>query len=142
MNSWMKWLLLAAGGYGLFTTLQPGTGGDLPKSLASPVAQGRVLKRKVVILITGSAWCPACQAMERGLLTTPEWAAFVKNEIVFQKYDYPDPSSAPTPAHQDLLKLRGFEGFPTLVVADGSGSILGMRAGYGEVDYPAWIRSL
>ena len=68
--------------------------------------------------------------------------AFAAKEIVFQKYDYPDPSSAPTPAHQDLLKLPGFEGFPTLVVADGDGRILGMRAGYGGGDYLEWIRSL
>ena len=142
MKPWMKLLLLAAGGYWLFTTMNHGSGGELPKSLAGPVALGRTQQKKVVILITGSAWCPACQQMESGLLSTPQWLAFAAKEIVFQKYDYPDPSSAPTPAHQDLLKLPGFQGFPTLVVADGEGSILGMRAGYGEVDYLEWIRSL
>jgi thiol:disulfide interchange protein len=142
MKPWLKLLLLAASGYWLFNTLIHSSRGQLPQSLAGPVQLGRTQHKKVVLLITGSAWCPSCQQMESGLLSTPQWLAFAAKEIVFQKYDYPDPSSPPTPAHQDLLKLPGVRGFPTLVVADGDGRILGIRAGYGAVDYLEWIRSL
>jgi thiol-disulfide isomerase/thioredoxin len=145
MNSPLTWLLILVGGFFLVRAVQDngGGGGELPKSVLGLQLRAKNLERKVVILITGSDWCPACQSMERGLLASPEWAAFTAKEVVFQKYDYPNGGEASTAAHRDLLKLDGFEGFPTLVVADGGGKILGMRAGYGlGTDYPQWIRSL
>lgn len=147
MNSWVKLLLIIAVTFLVIRTMRQGwsvAGGELPKSVAGLVTKAKSLDRKLVLLITGSDWCPACQQMERGMLSTPEWAAFAAGEVVFQVYDYPNGGESKSPAHEDLLKLPGFEGFPTLVVADASGKVLGMRAGYGggSGDYMQWIRSL
>lgn len=148
MNSWIKLALIVGLTWFVVRTMRQGwgggAGGDLPKTVSGQVAKAKTMNRKLVLLITGSDWCPACIAMEKNMLVTPEWQAFAAKDIVFQTYDYPNGGEAPTPAHEDLLKLPGFQGFPTLVVADGSGKVLAMRAGFsgGAQDTIAWIKSL
>ncbi len=148
MNSWVKLILIIAVTYFAVKTMRGGggssSGGDAPKSIAAQVTKAKSLKRKLVILLTGTNWCPPCQAMERGMRSSEEWQTFADAEIVFQKYDYPNGGQATSPAHEDLLKLPGIKGFPTLIVMNGSGTILGSRSGFGGniEDYLEWIRSL
>lgn len=148
MNSWVKLLLIVGVTFLVVRTMREGWGseggGDLPKSMVGLVHKAKTLDRKLVVLITGSDWCPACQSMERGMLSTPEWAAFAGKEIVFQVFDYPEGGQPTSPAHVDLMKLPGFRGFPTMVVANGSGKVLDMKAGFGggTEEYIQWIRSL
>ncbi len=147
MNSWVKLVLIIIATFLVIRTMRQGwggAGGDLPQSVAGLVSQAKTLDRKVVLLITGPGWCPACVAMEQGMLSKPEWTAFAGKEIVFQAYNYPNGGEATSPAHEDLLNLPGVKGFPTLVVAGPSGKILALRSGYGggADEYIQWIRSL
>lgn len=146
MNSWLKYLLILVVGFFLVRAFKDGFslgGAELPKSVLGLKLKAKKLDRKLVILITGSDWCPACKSMESGLLSTSEWAAFADKELVFQKYDYPNGGQPTSEAHRDLLALEGFRGFPTLVVSDGTGKVLAMEAGFSQgMDYPKWIRSL
>jgi thiol:disulfide interchange protein len=117
---------------------------ELPASLAPMVDKAEKQDRKLVLLLTGSAWCPACQELEKKTLATPEWQTFAAAEILFETFDYPADRSFPTPAHGDLTKLPGFRGYPTFVVADASGKLLALRDGaaVSPADLIAWIRSL
>jgi thiol:disulfide interchange protein len=147
MNNWIKLVfIIAATYYGVqyMGTTGDSGGGDMPKSLLSLVRQAKAQDKKVVILITGSDWCGACKKMEQGMLGTAQWLGFAGKDVVFQKFEYPNGGQASTQAHKDLLELPGFEGFPTLLVADGKGKILGIRAGYGggADEYIDWIKSL
>ena len=142
MNSLIKLVLVGFIGY--FGYRAMGGGDEMPTSMKGYVRQADVLKRKLVILITGSDWCGACKAMELEMLRTPEWQQFAGNDIVFQKFDYPSGGMATTQAHRDLLELPGFKGYPTMVVVNGDGKLLDMRAGYGggAGEYIQWIKSL
>lgn len=149
MNSWVKLILIVAVTVVVVRAMRAGWGsegggGELPKSVMGLAHKAKAKDQKLVLLITGSEWCPACQSMERGMLCTPEWTVFAGKEIVFHVFDYPEGGQPTTPAHMDLLQLPGFRGFPTLVVANASGKVLGMKAGFagGAADYIGWIRSL
>ena len=147
MNSWVKTAIILTVTYFVLKTMRDGwgdAGGNLPKSVSSLVTKATTLDRKLVILLTGSDWCPPCQAMERGMLGSPEWQTFAAKEIVFQKYDFPNGGEAQSPAHEDLLKLPAMKGFPTLVVTNSKGTILGSRSGFGGgiEEYIEWISSL
>ena len=147
MKTWQKVLLillipvLAISGVWLGMAYAPP---ELPASLAPMVEKAKKQDRKLVLLLTGSAWCPACQELEKNTLATPEWKEFATHGIVFETFDYPADRSFPTPAHEALTQLPGFRGYPTFVVADASGKLLAFRDG-GTVTAPeliAWIRSL
>lgn len=146
MNSWVKLAIIVAATYFGVQYLRDGggSGGEMPKSVIGLVHKAKTLDKKLVILITGSDWCPACQSMERSMLGTQEWLSFCGKDVIFQKYEYPRGGEASTQAHKDLLELPGFRGFPTMVVVDGKGKILDMRVGYsgGASDYISWIKSL
>ena len=117
---------------------------ELPAALAPAVDKAKKQNRRLVLLLTGSFWCVACQALEKNVLTTPEWQAFATGEVLWETYNYPEDGSAPTPAHDALRKLPGFRGFPTWVVADPSGKLLALRDGTNvtAADLMTWIRSL
>ena len=147
MNPWVKLAVIIVIASFVVKTMRDGwggSGGDLPKSVSSLVAKARAVDRKLVILLTGADWCPPCQAMERGMHDSPEWQTFASKEIVFQKYDYPQGGQPQSPAHEDLLRLPGMQGFPTLVVANSKGTILESRSGFdGSIqDTMKWIRGL
>lgn len=131
-------------GIGYFGFNMMGGGNEMPTSMKGYVRQANVLERKLVILITGSGWCGACQKMESEMLRTAEWQRFSGQEIVFQKFEYPAGGMASTQAHRDLLELPGFKGYPTMVVVNGDGKVLDMRAGYGggAGEYIQWIKLL
>lgn len=117
---------------------------ELPASLAPVVDRAKTQDRKVVLLLTGSAWCAACQALEKNTLSTPEWRTFAAEGIVWEVFDYPADGAAPSPAHGDLRRLPNFRGYPTLVVADQGGRLLALRDGSNVTagELIAWIRSL
>ena len=117
---------------------------ELPASLAAAVDKSKKKDRKLVLLITGSAWCIDCQRLENNILDTPEWKVFAADEIVMETFDYPEDRSAPTPAHDDLRKLPGFRGYPTFVVSNASGKLLALRDGTNvtTAGLISWIRSL
>lgn len=117
---------------------------ELPASLAPAVDKAKKQQRKLVLLITGSAWCIECQRLDHNILSTPGWKAFAADEVVLETFDYPEDRRAPTLAHEELLKLPGFRGFPTLVVSDATGKLLALRDGTNVTasELIAWIRSL
>jgi protein disulfide-isomerase len=146
MKNWVQLLIIVAATY--YGVQYMGSAGDsngaMPKSVLNLVQKARTQDKKLVILITGSDWCGACKNMEQGMLGTTQWLGFAGKDVVFQKFEYPNGGQASTQAHKDLLELPGFEGFPTMVVVNGKGKILGMRAGYGggASEYIDWIESL
>ena len=106
MNSWVKTAIILTVTYFVLKTMRDGwgdAGGNLPKSVSSLVTKATTLDRKLVILLTGSDWCPPCQAMERGMLGSPEWQTFAAKEIVFQKYDFPNGGGLKSETHEVLF---------------------------------------
>lgn len=89
------------------------------------VARHQALKTKqpVMVLFTGSDWCPYCIQLEKEVLSTPEFAAFAEKAILV-KLDYPtkkertpeklaaNKALADLIAQKDALKVTGF---PTVI---------------------------
>ena len=45
--------------------------------------------RPVLMLFTGSDWCPPCQRMDRELLDTDEFKKWAKENVVLLELDFP-----------------------------------------------------
>lgn len=82
--------------------------------------------KPLLILFTGTAWCPACMKLEREVLNKPEFARAVANNFVFYKAEFNDPSPEALESSPDkvLIDRYNIEAFPTIVVIDTNGNQL------------------
>lgn len=151
MNQLIKLAIVAGvlyGGMKFFGVDLFGGGGDGGggTSLAALQEQAKAEgKDKIVVLLTGTDWCPYCQDLDREVISKPEWKSFIGAEAIFASYEYGAMSRPKSGVKGEMLKRFDIEGFPTMIVLNPEGEVLGEEAGYSEggVDrYKEWIRSL
>ena len=86
-------------------------------------------KLPVLAFFTGSDWCPFCVKMAKETLPTKEFRDFAKDKLVLLYLDFPR-SKAPSKEAQELQKRYNIQGFPTTVVLDAEGKVLGSVVGF------------
>lgn len=129
-----------------FLGLNPFSGGDVQAAIDGLKEEALMTGRdKIVVLLTGTSWCPYCVDLEREVIRTPVWQKFAADDIIFQTYEY-SAGGGRSGLKGDLLKRFDVEGFPTMVVMDYDGNVLGERAGFSEnqgaTGYKKWVESL
>jgi thioredoxin-related protein len=148
MGKLIKWgIILVVIYWGLsFLGLNPFSGGNADAALAGLKEEALMSGRdKIVVLLTGTSWCPYCVELDREVIQTSAWKAYARTEVVFRSYEYPAMGRSSGGEKGELLKRFDVEGFPTMVVMDYSGKVLGERAGFAEggvEGYKRWIESL
>ncbi|MCE2982434.1 MAG: thioredoxin family protein [Parachlamydia sp.] len=98
------------------------------------VKQSQSSGKPIVVLFTGTNWCPACMKLEKEVLKKPEFAGAVGSRFIFLKAEFPDSSAESVQAspYYSLLERYNIETFPTLVIIDAKGQRLntvGYQAG-------------
>src|ERR1700739_3376409 len=86
---------------------------DLPKAEAKAKAE----KKLVLMDFTGSDWCHPCMALHKNVLTSPEFEAYAKTNLVLVVVDFPQskPQTEELRKANDRLKDKfQIEGFPTI----------------------------
>ena len=81
--------------------------------------------KDLVLLFTGSDWCPPCMMLEKQVLGTEEFQKAADEDFVLVKLDFPqveaDLDEATAARNQELQQRYGIEGYPTLVLTDAKG---------------------
>ncbi len=112
-------------------------------------AKEEAAARNVPILadFSGSDWCGWCIRLDNEVFSKPEFKAYAKENVVLFLADFPNskPQSAEIKAQNETLsKCYGIRGFPTVLLLDADGNVLG-RTGYkagGAATYVEHIKSL
>ncbi len=96
------------------------------KSYTDAVALSQSTSKPIVILFTGTNWCPACMKLEREVISNPEFAQAVGQKFVFLKAEFPAYSedSMTSSPYKALLDRYGVDAFPTMVVVNANGQLL------------------
>lgn len=116
----------------LSSTLLGGTPGWL---LSYDKAQEFAKKtgRPVLINFTGSDWCGWCIKMKKDVLSKPEFIQYASSNLILLELDFPQktPQTAEVKAANEALKQRfKITGFPTFILVDPNGKVLGRQVGY------------
>lgn len=113
------------------------------KSYSEAVNQSRATSKPILILFTGTNWCPACMKLERDVLTKPEFAQAVGNQFVFLKADFPSHSADAInrSPYKSLMDQYGIGAFPSIVVVNANGQQL-FTVNYQAGGPDAYIREL
>lgn len=95
-------------------------------SFSAAQQQARANSKPILILFTGTQWCPACIKLEKDVLMKPEFMDAVKNRFVFVKAEFPkyDENSIKASPYFSLMERYGISLFPTLIIVDADGNHL------------------
>mgnify|MGYP006431881425 CR=1 FL=1 len=150
-------LLLGVAAFGAWWYFERGPGATAPEGVyaasASNTADFQQLveaskeaRKPLVMLFTGSEWCPPCQKMARDIFATEKWRTFVDEGMHFVVYDFPrggGASDAEAERRRAMAERFNIEGFPTLITIDPEDGEMRRRVGFhgGEAsEYIDWIR--
>jgi thiol-disulfide isomerase/thioredoxin len=111
---------------GNYTNVAPSNKINWMKSYSDAVAMSQSSSKPIVILFTGTGWCPACMKLEREVLSNPEFAQAVGQKFVFLKAEFPDYNESAVMAspYKPLVDRYGINAFPTIVVINANGQQL------------------
>ena len=94
--------------------------------------EARRLRRPMLVLFTGSDWCPHCVRLRRHVLDTREFMHYARERLVIVYLDFPRRASLPHGLrHQNegLSRRYGVRGFPTTIILSPGGHELGRIVG-------------
>lgn len=114
---------------------------DMPKALA----QAKQERKMVLVDFTGSDWCGWCIKFKKEVLTTSEFVEYAKKNLVLVELDFPkrkELSAAQRTANRNLQAKYQVQGFPTLLLLDGSGREVWRQVGFLKGGPKAFIAAL
>ena len=101
---------------------------DYPGALKTAKEQNK----QVLLLFTGSDWCPPCMYMERNVFSSEQFTKLADKEFVRVMLDFPrnKKQSASLEADNEALAQKfSIKGFPTVIVVDASGKEIARHVG-------------
>ena len=112
------------------------------------LATAKAAKKCVLLNFTGSDWCGPCIQMERTAFSKPAFLDYAKQNLVLVAVDYPRLKELPekvTKQNERLMHQYSIGGFPTVILLNPDGKILGQLGGYageGPAEIIAWVVKL
>jgi protein disulfide-isomerase len=106
--------------------------------------EAKTNKKLVLMNFTGSDWCGWCIRLDREVFTKPEFQEYAKNKLVLLEIDFPRMkklSPEEKSQNEQLAQKFRIQGFPTIVVLDGEGRMVG-ELGYTPGGPSAFIAEL
>ena len=111
------------------TTTAPG---EWTTSYSSALAQAKDENRRILLFFTGSDWCGWCKRLDAEVLSTSEFQSYAQKKLILVKLDFPrQVPQSPQIKQQNLQLQKQYEvgGYPTIIVLDNRGKMLG-QLGY------------
>ena len=137
-----RWLVAAAL---LLLTLPPALRADAWLVNADEaLRQARAENKFVLLDFTGSDWCGWCKRLKAEVFSVSTFEDYAHRNLVCVRVDFPRQralSVQQTEHNQQVARLYGIRGFPTIVLLDSSGKEIG-RTGYQPGGAESYIQHL
>jgi thioredoxin-related protein len=119
---------------------------DYEQALAAAKAGNKC----VLLDFTGSDWCGPCIQMNKVVFSKTAFLTYAEKNLILVEVDYPQHKKLPekvTKQNERLMHEYGIDnsGFPTVILLNPEGKILGQLEGYGgerPADIIAWVEKL
>jgi thioredoxin-related protein len=97
--------------------------------------------RPILVVFTGSDWCPHCRLLEENVLATGHFRSWAADRFVFLEIDLPRQGipQAVRDERSAVCRRFGVSSFPQVVVASPEGEKLAGLKGYSKQPADAWI---
>jgi thioredoxin-related protein len=138
----MKRRLIAVG---LAATLcQTGFALEWLTDVPTAVARAKKENKAVLLDFTGSDWCGWCMKLKSEVFDRFEFAGYAASNLILVEVDFPKRKSigaGQLNANYALAEKYGVKGYPTIIVVDADGVVLG-KCGYMEGGPSAFVARL
>ena len=107
--------------------------------------QAKSNNKLVFLNFTGSDWCGYCIRLDRDILSKPAFQEYANKNLVLVEIDFPrakEQSSDLRKQNQQLARQYEIQGFPTIVLLNGSGKTIWRFDGYFTDGPDAFIAEL
>lgn len=99
-------------------------------------------KKPIIMLFTGSDWCPWCVKLEKEILSQKNFKEWAAGHAILYMADFPNGKPKIDEAgNRKLMKEYGASGFPSIIVTDSSGKKLG-KTGYQKMKPAEYTKHL
>jgi thiol:disulfide interchange protein len=98
----------------------------------------------ILVLFTGTSWCPYCIKLEDEVFSKSEFKSFADQNLVLLMLDFGPGGAASSKKDEKLQKEYGVSGFPTYFLTDGTGKQLakgGYHNGITPDEFAKWVKS-
>jgi disulfide reductase len=114
------------------------------------LATAKAARKYVLLDFTGSDWCGPCIQMKKAVFSKAAFLNYANKNLVLVEIDYPRLKALPeqvTKQNEGLMHQYGIDesGYPTVILLNPDGKILGKLVGYGgerPADVIAWVEKL
>jgi protein disulfide-isomerase len=107
--------------------------------------QAKATNKLVFLDFTGSDWCGFCIRLDREILSKPAFKEYANKNLVLVEVDFPrakNQSPNIRKQNRQLAEEYGVQGFPTIIVLNGSGKRVWRYDGYFPDGPDAFIAEL
>lgn len=112
--------------------------------IKSAIASGKQSGKDVLLLYTGSDWCPPCKKLEQEIFETDAFRDEAKNMFELVMFDFPKTKQLPAPIvaqNKDWAEKYGISAYPTIVLIDQKQRPFAIT-GYREMDPEEYLGML
>jgi thioredoxin-related protein len=106
--------------------------------------QAKANHKLLLLDFTGSDWCGWCMRLRKEVFSKPEFQEYANKNLVLMEVDFPrgkEQSRTIRVQNQNLAQQYGIDGFPTIIVLNGEGKVVG-ALGYIAGGAAAFISEL
>lgn len=107
------------------------------------LADAKKTKRPVLMVFTGSDWCPPCKQLHSTVFESEAFKKWADDKVVLLELDYPkskQQSKELKEQNQKLQKEFSVSGYPTVIALDAKGKKLFQQVGFGGGSAEDWIK--
>jgi thioredoxin-related protein len=115
--------------------------GEWTEDFDAALKEAKAQKKRAIVDFTGSDWCGWCVKLKSEVFDTTEFKDWAKKNAFLVELDFPrkkEQAEATKKRNRELLEKHGVEGFPTILVFDGDGKVVG-KLGYVKGGPKEWI---
>ncbi|MEO5913555.1 MAG: thioredoxin family protein [Luteolibacter sp.] len=98
----------------------------------------------ILVLFTGTTWCPYCIKLEKDVFSQSEFKTFADQNLVLLMLDYGPGGTPNNKKDEKLAKEFGVTGFPKYFLTDSTGKQLannGFHDGINPSQFSAWVKA-
>jgi len=108
-------------------------------------ATAKELDMPILLLFTGSDWCPPCKALEANIFSSDAFKKFAKEELVLMKADFPRSANQRASVKKQNEKLKEeypIGGYPTVYLLNSKLKELDKQVGFGGGSPEEYVKNL
>jgi protein disulfide-isomerase len=126
------------------------SGSEWQTDYEQALAAAKAGNKCILLDFTGSDWCGPCIQMNKVVFSKAAFLTYAEKNLILVEVDYPQHKKLPekvTNQNERLMHEYGIDnsGFPTVILLNPDGKILGQLEGYGgerPADIIAWVEKL